>query len=194
MVGQQTRRRTAVSGRPATQRVAPTSSTTTGSGHGADWVTNQPNLHAVGVSRLQTADTDTCRGAPVLTACGRALTEELWTAELPTRPPMRLPVTPALHGSRHLTRCGHPGQRGGWRARVGLCSTIYCGNLYTQKSGPFSDRPHNHYCGVGYGHAHRHRVRCVGPPWGPPIIRPTPVHEYMYLVGLQPRSRRASRC
>ena len=47
---------------------------------------------------------------------------------------MRLPVTPALHGSRHLTRCGHPGQRGGWRARVGLCTTIYCENLYTQKS------------------------------------------------------------
>ena len=49
---------------------------------------------------------------------------------------MLLPVTPALYGSRYSTQCGHPGQRGGWRARVGLCSTIYCGNLYTQKSGP----------------------------------------------------------
>ena len=50
---------------------------------------------------------------------------------------MLLPVTPALHGSWHSTQCGNPGQRGDWRARVGLCTTIYCENLYTQKSGPF---------------------------------------------------------
>ena len=29
---------------------------TTYTGHEADWATNQPNLHAVGVSRLQTAE------------------------------------------------------------------------------------------------------------------------------------------
>jgi len=71
---------------------------------------------------------------------------------------MRLPVTPALHGSRHSTQCGHPGQRGGWRARVGLCSTIYCGNLYTQKSVPFIYKQHGlPYTPMGEAEA----IRCA---------------------------------